>query len=290
MDVIENVIITALVMLLASLFLWPQVHYARQTSLCQAAFMGIGGYTAAFVVSRHGWSWSAAVCASSLGGALAGGLVSACTQRAREDTFTITTLGIQLIASNAFLLADSVTGGARGIFFLPPPFSSLVQELAYLGIGTAAAMAFLWFLPRSAFGRHCRALGDDSLLYEVWGWPASKLKILLGGFAGMGASLSGGLLVSHLSVAEPSLFTVAYSIVLITSVILLPGKPLIVLPLASIVFAGLPELLRFIGLDAAHAAYGQQAVFYVLLILAAFRDRKDEPPLPGALSGGVLSR
>jgi branched-chain amino acid transport system permease protein len=290
LGILENIVVTAMVMLIASLFLWPQIHYARQITLSQAAFMGIGGYGAAFLISRHGWTWLTAAPVGALVAGLAGALASAVTHRVREDTFAITTLGIQLVASNLFVVAEPITGGAAGIFFLPQPFASNLHEIVYLLVVTALMLAFLSLLPRSAFGRHCRALGDDAVLYETWGWPARGLKSLLGGLAGIGAGISGGLLVGHLSVAEPSLFSAAYSIVLVTIALLLPGKPLIVLPIACFVFAATPELLRFVGLDAAHAAYGQQALFYGLLVLAAFRDCKDERPLPGALSGGVWTQ
>jgi branched-chain amino acid transport system permease protein len=290
MDILENILVTAMVMLVASLFLWPQIHYARQTTLCQAAFMGVGGYVAAFLVSKHGWTWVTAVPIGALTAGLTGALASAATHRVREDTFTIATLGIQLVASNVFIVAEPITGGATGIFFLPQPFASTLHEMVYLIVGTGLALAFLWYLPRSAFGRHCRALGDDAVLYETWGWSARNLKSLLGGLAGMGAGVSGGLLVGHLGVAEPSLFSASYSIALVTIAILVPGKPLIVLPLAAAVFVATPELLRFVGLDAARAAYGQQALFYGLLVLAAFRDWKDERPLPGALSSGVWTQ
>jgi branched-chain amino acid transport system permease protein len=287
MSILENILVTAAVMFVASLFLWPQIHYARQTSLCQAAFMGVGGYAAAFLISKHGWAWMAAIPAGALVAGLTGALASAATHRVREDTFAIATLGIQLIASNAFIVAEPITGGAAGIFFLPPLFASFTHEVIYLTVVATLGLIFMWYLPRGMFGRHCRAVGDDAVLYETWGWSAGILKSVLSGLAGMGAGVSGALLVGHLGVAEPSLFSASYSIALVTIAILVPGKPLIVLPLASVVFAATPELLRFVGLDAARAAYGQQALFYGLLVVAAFRDRKDERPLPGALSSGV---
>src|SRR5690349_4541461 len=103
MSVLEHILVTAMVMLIASLFLWPQIHYARQTSLSQAAFMGIGGYIAAFLVSRHGWTWMIAVPVGALIAGLTGALASVITHRVHEDAFAIATLGIQLVASNLFI-------------------------------------------------------------------------------------------------------------------------------------------------------------------------------------------
>jgi branched-chain amino acid transport system permease protein len=284
--VIENILVTAAVMLLASLFLWPQIHYARQTILHQAALMGIGGYAAAFLVGRSGWAWLPAILLGALVGALVGATIAAATHRVREDKVTILSLGVQMALSNAFIIAVPITGGAAGIFFVPPLFTALWVETTVLIGAAILALPLLWLLPGSAFGRHCRALGDDALLYETWGWNSRRLKSLLGGLSGMGAAMAGALLVGHLSVAEPGLFSIAYSISLVSIVIFLPGRPVVALPLAALTFAVTPELLRFVGLDAARAAYGQQAIFYGLLIVAAFREQKREVPLPGALSGG----
>lgn len=290
MAVLENILVTTVVVLLASLFMWPQAHYARQTTLSQAALMGVGAYTAAFLVTRDHLPWSAAICASVLVTGVTGALLSAVTHRVREDIFTIATLGIQILLSNIFIVADPITGGATGIFFLPRLFNSSLDEALSLIAITCFALGVLWYLPRSRFGRHCRALGDDPILYETWGWSARRMKTLLGGAAGAGAAVAGAVLVAHLSVAQPNLFSIDFSIVLVAAVIFIPGRPLIVLPLASVIFAATPELLRYVGLDAARAAYGQRALFYGLLVVAAFRDRGVQRPLPGALSGGVWSQ
>lgn len=284
---LEHILVISSVLLLASLFLWPQIHYARQTPLYQAAFMGIGAYTAAFLVSRWGWSWPVAISLAAMIAAFSGALASAITHRTRDDTFAIASLGLQLVASNSFILAEPITGGAAGIFFLPQLFSSPIWQWLTLALTAGLALLYLWWLPHGALGRHCRALGDDPMLYETWGWPARALKSLLGGLAAMGAGVSGAIFVGYLSVAEPSIFTVSYSITLVGMTLLIPGRPLIVLPASCLVFAATPELLRLIGLDAARAAHGREALFYGLLIVASFRGRKEPRPLPGALSGGA---
>ncbi|MGH3142517.1 MAG: branched-chain amino acid ABC transporter permease, partial [Gaiellales bacterium] len=93
--------------------------YSGQISLGQGAFMGVGGYTTAYLAFEHGWSvwWTIPVAAVIAG--VSGFLFGLPALRLHGPylalgTFALAVAFVDLARSDRFL---DVTGGSQGLFF-----------------------------------------------------------------------------------------------------------------------------------------------------------------------------
>ena len=116
-----------------------------------AGFIGIGAYSSALLstaqASGHwgGYHWP--IAAGCLGGMLAAAAASALvgimTLRLRSDYFAITTFGLAVVVQLMLRNAQSATGGAFGIGFIPRPFESLADRTVLFGLANLALIAAL---------------------------------------------------------------------------------------------------------------------------------------------------
>ena len=224
MLVLEHVAVMTVVYLTGALFLWPQVHYSEQLSLFHGALFGIGAYSAVGLVVRHSWNWPSAILLAALISGMLAALIALILRKTKDDGYALATLGFQMIIYNVFVVAESWTGGPSGIFFIPAIFENRMFFIALVSLFAFGSATFLFVLPSTKFGRQCRAMGDDPLLYETYGFSTGVLKFVLGLFSGIGAAIAGALLVAHLNVTEPALFHGGLSISLLAIVFLVPGK------------------------------------------------------------------
>jgi branched-chain amino acid transport system permease protein len=282
MLVFDHIIVMSIIYLIGVLFLWTQVHYSRQLSLFHGALFGIGAYSATILVMRFSWSWLAAILFAAIIGGIITALIAVVLSKTKDDGYALATLGFQMIIYNLFVVLESWTGGPSGIFYIPPIFSNRIFFIAFITLFAIGCAVFLFILPSTQFGRQCRAMGDDPLLYETYGFSKKKLKFLLGFLSGIGAAIAGVLLVAHLHVAEPALFQGGLSISLLAIVFLIPGRPLVSLSIGCILFAAIPELLRNFQFTTESTSQIRHLLFSLLLILAAFRQGTEPEALPGA--------
>ncbi len=196
----------------------------------QAAFFGLGGYTASVIVAEapgtYGLpNWLGVL----LGGvvpAIAAVLIGLVVLRLRGHYFAIATLGIGIAVRELVNNLDCVTlpwsdqplfclGAASGII-LPPvhkselEFTNLSLYLAGLGL-LAVGVLFLWLLNRSKFGYGLRAIkaneeaaavmGVNTTLFKIAAFAASAV---FGGLAGgLQALANGSVLPDQTSIFDP---------------------------------------------------------------------------------------
>ena len=182
--------------------------YGGMVSFGHAAFVGIGAYVTAVLISegaRSGLLHLAATIAVTAAAAL---VIGAISLRTRGVYFIMITLAF---AQMLFYLANSVKGyggdeglniRARSEFSLGAYVLDLKEPLAIyyvsLGVLALALVALARFAP-SRFGRAVLALRDDDVRAEALGFPTYRYKLVvfvvaasLGGIAGaLGANLQG---------------------------------------------------------------------------------------------------
>lgn len=228
--------------------------YLGYTTFGQAAFFGLGGYTAVLLGTVGGVNfWFAAVIAI-LPGVLLGALVGAASLRVGGAYFAITSLTVAEILR---LVADNWIGLTRGPMglLLPRPSIPFLDDLGlsfaqyHLGIAilaTGLAFAFVWRLLRSPAGRAWVAIRESSNLAEAVGIATLRYRILNVALAGGIAALAGALVMPKVLVASPGLFGSYYSAIALLMVILGGRGSLAGSLIGGLIFALLPELLRSI--------------------------------------------
>src|SRR3569623_2248191 len=125
-----------------------------------AGFVAIGAYASAMLTTPAGQHWGGyglPIFVGWIGAMVASGIaaaiIGAIALRLRADYLAITTFGIAIVIQLFALNAQSVSGGAFGIGFIPRPFNSLAENplgftLANLGLVAAVTMVVFLALER----------------------------------------------------------------------------------------------------------------------------------------------
>jgi branched-chain amino acid transport system permease protein len=192
-------------------------------SLGQAAFMGLGSYTAALAVVKYGIPFPVAVLLAvllSVGVAYAIGFT---TLKIRQDFFALVTFGFGEALRAVMDESVKYTGGAMGF--------SGVPQLTTPGLAFGSLAVAVWLIHnvrRSKFGRDCLSIRTDELAAQVVGINsfAHKLKVFMLG-AGLSA-FAGALMAFFTTYVEPAMFGWMQSAIWIIMVL-----------------SALPEVLRF---------------------------------------------
>jgi branched-chain amino acid transport system permease protein len=257
----------ACINILMSLGVGVLTGYAGQVSLGQAAFMGIGAYTAAYVTTKLGISCWLGIPLSVLTAAIVGSGLGLISLRLKDDFLAITTMGFNFIIVGILLYAP-MFGRALGMGNIPllTVFGQPLTREAYLGFSLAVVVGVtvvIWWLQRSWVGLAWRAIREVQDVADVMGVNVTKYKILAFVFSPGLAGLAGALYAHFLLFITPYDFVFTNSTFALAQAVL-GGLGTIRGPiLGAIILTVLPEYLRFIQ-DYRMLTYGLLLVFILL--------------------------
>jgi branched-chain amino acid transport system permease protein len=187
-----------------------------QISLGQPFFMGIGGYTAAFVGQDLGLPFPVWLGAAIIIPALVGVLVGCLVLGLRGNFLIIVTFALVLIGQHVFRSWGAVTHGASGrsiqigIDFFGGDLSRMNpnwRDSIYLIIIWTIVGIIAWLahnLTRSRIGRALMAIRDREVTAEVIGIDVARFKIIVFTISSGIAGLSGALYVAYTQYTNPS--------------------------------------------------------------------------------------
>ena len=249
--------------------------YTGLLSFAQVGFFGIGGYTAALLVTERGWSLWAGAAAGGVLAALVGLVVGYSSLRLSRHAFAIVSLSFALLCLIVARDWVSLTRGAMGIPGLPIPAMDLPgglrwrlaqpRDFYYLTVGFAVvAQAAIYLVVSSRLGRAMRAIKLNEPLAQSQGINPLSYKLLAIALSALLAGIVGGFFVFHLTILDPSIFDFYYTETMLIMVIIGgPGSFWSVL-VASAVLSALPDLLRFTT-DLRMVLYGAVLIAAMLL-------------------------
>ena len=184
---------------------------AGQTSFGQAAFVGLGAYTTAYLSTRYGtspWLTLPIGLVITVAVALFLGFI---TLRMRGHYLPLATIAWGISLSLLFGNLDFL-GGHTGLTGIPPlalPGFELKSERHFYYLIWAIALCALWAssnLLDSRPGRAIRALKGGLEMVEAFGVDAARLKIVVFVYAGLLACVSGWLYAHLQRFVNPSPF------------------------------------------------------------------------------------
>ena len=175
---------------------------AGQISLCQAAFAGVGAFTAGQLAVHFGVAILLGTLCGGLVAAALGALVSLPTLRLGGIALALLTLSFALLADNVLFAYSWAGNGASGLTIPRPTIGSLNFSgngsffwLA-LGVLTLAAGA-VWLVQGGTTGRELVAMRGSERAAGSIGIDVGRLRIiaftLSAGIAGLGGALYGSL-------------------------------------------------------------------------------------------------
>lgn len=191
--------------------------FAGQISLGHAAFIGVGGYTAAILSTRYNLPFLACLPLSGLMSALFGIIVGGPSLRLKGLYLCIATLSAQLILEFVFVHWESVTGGIRGINLSPPDIFGVVLDNDFKFYFVTLALVIVCVtaarnLFRTRVGRAFIAIRDRDISAELMGINLLRYKTYAFGISSFMAGLSGCLWVNFLKTVTPEHFPLMESV------------------------------------------------------------------------------
>ncbi len=209
-----------------------------QLSLGQAAFMGLGAYSAALMTLKLGWPFWMVLplsCVVPILFALAIGLP---TLRLSGVYLAIATVGLGEVLKALYVNIDYV-GGALGLTGIP----EATETWMIYGLLALAVLAF-WLVARSGIGRAMEAIREDETAARVMGVSCFRYQLGALVVSAMLAGIAGALEAHSTSLISPGEFGFEPE-VSILSFALLGGIGTPIGPVVgAFILTLLPELLR----------------------------------------------
>ncbi len=250
------------------------VGYLGQINLAQAAFLGLGAYTAGLTVAHFGFGMVSSLCASLLIGLVFGVLLAFPALRLEGPQFALATLSFSALVATTLNEWESLTNGAQGLSIVRPTLFGVnlaAQGFYWLCL---VLLALVWIamhnLLSSQWGRTFEALRDSSIATDAMGIGTFRHKVAAFALGSALGGLAGGLYAFNFQYLQPQSFVYDLMVILLMGAVLGGRKSLWGALVGATLIVLLPNLLsnRFlfqifsvIGLLIALAA-GVQSYFH----------------------------
>lgn len=209
-------------------------------SLANAAFMGIGAYTAALVTMQLDWPFPVAL---AVGGALPGLValsIGVPTLRLSGVYLAIATLSFGEVVRVIFVNLD-ITGGPMGLTGIPAK-TTWWHVLLIAG----ATVYMVARLRGSKIGRAFEAIKEDEVAAQLMGVNVRGYRLLAFTLGGVIAGVAGGLNAHYTYFLSPREYGFQSAVDILTMAILGGTSSYLGPMLGSALLTVLPELLRFL--------------------------------------------
>ena len=248
--------------------------FAGQVSLGQAAFYGVGAYTAAMLATSS-WQvspWLGAVAAAAVA-AFVAYLVSFVALRLRDNLLALATLALGIVVSVAFANWDFV-GGTSGIKNIPgfSLFGHAFDLRGYAVLAWLLLAAAMWFssnLVRSTYGRTLIAIAAGELGAQTLGISGERMKrqtfVLSAAFAGV----AGAVYASYVTYIDPTSFGFLLSVQFVLMSVIGGLRTLWGGVIGAAVVVALQQVLQFVVPLVLPSARGDFQSFFLGAILVA---------------------
>jgi branched-chain amino acid transport system permease protein len=231
---------------------------AGQISVAQAAFFGVGAYTASLLTLRGGLSfWTATPIAMACAGILSM-LLGAVSFRLKGVSLGVTTLAFGELTYLVFLNWTAVTRGPMGLtgIKLPSPLRlgsvtllSFATKTDYYWLVLGLVVFVTWAvvnLVKSRWGRGLRALRLNEVAAQSMGVNTNRCKLMAFMVSEMIAGLAGSCYAHYVQFVSPDTFVFSYAITILTMAVI-GGLGTIWGPMiGAVIVTVLPEYLRVI--------------------------------------------
>ena len=227
------------------------VGYAGQMSIGQAAFYGIGAYTAGILLKLDLPFFVvlpiAAVACFMIGLALGFPAL-----RVQHHYLAFATLGFNVLVFLVMRNEEQLTGGTFGIADIPRPsvfgysLDGALPFFYFTLVSVIVLGALLWWLLRSPWGRAFAALRDNPIRAESTGVNITAYTLLAFAIGAACAGIGGVYLATLVNFIEPGQFHLSVSLMMLLAVIVGGSGRFFGPVLGSVVVVLLPEWLRFL--------------------------------------------
>jgi branched-chain amino acid transport system permease protein len=230
------------------------IGYAHQLAFGQAGFLMVGGYASAILTVDYHWDPFAALLVGIVISIALAFVVARPILKLRGFVLAMASLALQLILIVLALEAVPITGGALGTQGVPK-FAifgiSFANEIAFYYAAWAIAFICVGIglnIDRSRIGRALKAIAASETAAGSVGIDIVKYKVQMFVVSAAMASAAGSLGAHYLRAMDPNVYGFAYSLNLLTAVIIGGLTSIWGGALGATVITGLREALRSLSL------------------------------------------
>ncbi len=225
--------------------------FAGQISLGHAAFIGVGGYTAAILSTRFNFPFLLCLPLSGLMSAFFGIIVGGPSLRLKGLYLCIATLSAQLILEFVFVHWESMTGGIRGLNISPPEIFGIVLDNDFKFYFLTLVMVIICVtvarnLFRTRVGRAFIAIRDRDISAELMGINLLRYKAYAFAVSSFMAGISGCLWVNFLKTVTPEHFPLLESVRYLAMIIVGGMGSILGSILGALFMTIIPEVIKTI--------------------------------------------
>jgi branched-chain amino acid transport system permease protein len=228
-------------------------------SLANAAFMGIGAYTAALCTMVFELPFPVAIFAGAVSPAIVALIIGIPTLRLSGVYLAMATLGFGEVVRVIILNLD-ITGGPMGLNGVPP-----LTEWWHIVILLAATLYFLARVRKSRIGRAFEAIKEDEIAANLMGVNVTRYKLLAFVIGSVIAGIAGGLNAHYTFTIGPNNYGFDHAVDILTMAVFGGVNSLIGPTIGATILTLLPEVLR--GLNEFRTAANGLILILVVLYL-----------------------
>jgi len=273
MDYIVHLLILISIFGILGLSLNLVVGYTGLLSATHAGFYGIGAYVVALSMKNFEVNFFLAFPISIIITMIAAMFIGIVLSKFKDDIYALGSFGFAIITYGLMLNLQNVTRGPLGIPGISRPeifgfaFSSNTSFLVLSIVFLLLVYIIVRYITKSSYGRVLQAIRENEKTIKFFGYKTYWYKLSIFMISAGLAAVAGGLFATYVTFIDPSSFTLAESIFLISMIILgglANNKGAIV---GVIIMILLPELLRFVGFPTEIAAQMRQVIYGLMLVL-----------------------
>lgn len=240
-SVYSNLVLSLGINGLLALSIWLTLA-CGMLALANAAFMGIGAYTASILTLNYGAPFPVAIAAGMAAPALVAFIIGKPTLRLSGVYLAMATLAFGEVVRIAILNAESLTGGALGLNGIPQS-----TEWWHVALALVLVLLVLWRIRRSKVGRAFEAIKEDETAAGLMGIDVAGHKMLAFVLGGAIAGLAGTLNAHLTFFIGPAEYGFNRAVDILTMAILGGIGSLSGPVLGGTILTLLPETLRGLG-------------------------------------------
>lgn len=195
-DNIENLraISLAMIYIIVGLSINILMGYAGQISLGHQAFVGVGAFTAALVVTKANAPFIVALILAGVIGAVSAFLLGIVALRLKGLYLALITLAYGAVAEFTIFATPAITGGGAGVNAVRPSFLVSERSFVYFSMLMVAGALYIdWRLVKSKVGRAIFAIRENELAAASFGINVTSYKLIAFVISGIFAGVAGAL-------------------------------------------------------------------------------------------------
>ncbi len=190
--------------------------YTGQISLGHQAFVGIGAFTSAYMVTVHGQPFVAAIGMAMVVGGLQALLLGAVSLRVTGLYFALVTLAYGTMAEESLFNIQTLTGGSAGQPAPKPAGFTTDLRYYYLCLAFLAGVLWVdWRLMKTKGGRALSAIRENPRVAATFGTDVKVYTLMAFVVAGVFAGLGGALLAHNDTFVVRDLFNFQVALVFV---------------------------------------------------------------------------